>query len=106
MNNLCTITNNISNKPIIINGKPIKSINQYYNKKRSKIQSELELKNKVKTSKRLSNLTLKRNNKIYDYFHKVSKWIVNYAVSNSVNTIVIGKNNRWKQETNLGKVNN
>ena len=106
VNNLCTITNNISNKPIIINGKPIKSINQYYNKKRSKIQSELELKNKVKTSKRLSNLTLKRNNKIYDYFHKVSKWIVNYAVSNSVNTIVIGKNNRWKQETNLGKVNN
>lgn len=106
VNNLCTITNNISNRPIIINGRPIKSINQYYNKKRSKIQSELELKNKAKTSKRLNNLILKRNNKIYDYFHKVSKWIVNYAVSNSVNTIVIGKNNRWKQETNLGKVNN
>lgn len=106
VNNLCTICNNINSKPIIINGKPIKSINQYYNKEKAKIQSELELKNKTKISKRLNNLTLKRNNKIYDYFHKVSKWIVNYAVSNSVNTIVIGKNNRWKQETNLGKVNN
>ena len=106
VNNLCTIINNINIKPIIINGKPIKSINQYYNKRKSQIQSELELKNKAKTSKRLNNLTLKRNNKIYDYFHKVSKWIVNYAVSNSVNTIVIGKNNRWKQKINLGRVNN
>ncbi len=106
VNNLCTITNNINLSPVIINGKPVKSINQYYNKRKSKIQSELELKNKTKISKRLNNLTLKRNNKIYDYFHKVSKYIVNYAVSNSINTIVIGKNNRWKQKANLGKVNN
>ena len=44
VNNLCTITNNINLSPVIINGKPVKSINQYYNKRKSKIQSELELK--------------------------------------------------------------
>ena len=52
----------------VVNGKPIKSINQYYNKKKSNLQSELETKNKTKTSKRIQNLSLKRTNKINDRF--------------------------------------
>lgn len=105
IDNLASCSSNIINS-FIINGKPIKSINQFYNKKKAKLQSELEIKNKRKTSKQIQNLTLKRNNKIKDYFHKASRYIVNQLVNQSINTLIIGKNDRWKQETNLGSVNN
>ena len=105
IDNLASCSSNVS-KSFIINGKPVKSINQFYNKKKATLQSELELKNKKKTSKQLQNLTLKRNNKIKDYFHKASRYIVNQLVNQSINTLIIGKNDGWKQETNIGKVNN
>ena len=105
IDNLVSCSSNVS-KSFIINGKPIKSINQFYNKKKAVIQSELELKNKKKSSKQIQNLTLKRNNKIKDYFHKASRYIVNQLVNQSINTLIIGKNNGWKQETNIGKKNN
>ena len=105
INNLASCSSNVTNS-FIINGKPIKSINQFYNKKLSKLQSDLYLKHKKYTSKNISNLTLKRNNKIKDYFHKTSKYIVNHAVDNSINTIIIGYNKEWKQEANIGRKNN
>lgn len=105
IDNLCTCTSNVT-KSFIINGKPIKSINQFYNKQKSKFQSELKLKNHKNYSNRLYRLSLKRNNKIKDYFHKVSKYIVNQLVEQSINTLIIGKNNGWKQETKLGNKNN
>ena len=102
LNNLATVTSNVS-KPYIINGRPIKSINQYYNKKKAYLQSKLK---DQKTSKRIQKLTLKRNNKINDYFHKASSYIVNQLVSNSINTIIIGHNKDWKQDINIGSKNN
>ena len=105
IDNLATCVSNVC-ESFIVNGKPIKSINQFYNKKKSKLQSELETKNKTKTSKRIQNLSLKRTNKINDCFHKTSRYIVNQLVSHSINTLVIGNNNGWKQETNIEKVNN
>ena len=105
INNLASCSSNVI-KSFIINGKPIKSINHFYNKKLSKLKSELYLKHKKYTSKNIANLTLKRNNKIKDYFHKASKYIVNQLVNNSINTLIIGYNKEWKQETNIGKKNN
>jgi len=102
VNNLSTIGSNVL-KPIIINGKPLKSINQYYNKQLAKLKSEL--KNEKKTSRRIKSLTVKRNNKVNDYLHKASKLIVNYLVSNNISTLVIGKNKEWKQNANIGKRN-
>lgn len=103
--NLATCTTTID-KPFIINGKGLCSINQYYNKEKSRIQSELEKKNGKKTSKRLQNLTNKRNRKIKDQLHKASRYIIDYAVSRHVNTIIIGKNDGWKQDVNIGEINN
>ena len=103
VNNLSTMGSNVV-KPFIINGKPLKSINQYYNKKLAKLKSEL--KNEKKTSRRIKSLTVKRNNKVNDYLHKASKLIVNYLVSNNISTLVIGKNKEWKQNANIGKRNN
>lgn len=98
LNNLMTIQNNFKEKPFVINGKPIKSINAYYNKKKAKMQSELRKVNREGWSKGLAKLTMKRDNKLDDYLHKASRYIVNYCVSFNVDVVVIGKNDKWKQE--------
>ena len=105
INNLCTCTSNVLNS-FIINGKTTKTINQFYNKQVSKYKSICEKVNHKKSSKRIQRLNYKRKNKIEDYFHKTSSYIVNQLVSNEINTLVIGHNNFWKQDTILGKVNN
>jgi putative transposase len=106
VNNICTITNNFNNKPLIINGRGIKSINHYYNKKQAKLQSNLIKNHRKYKSNKLNKLTLKRNNKIKHNLHHVSKKIINYAKQNSVSEIAIGYNKEWKQEINIGKRNN
>lgn len=103
LNNLATVSSNVI-KPFIVNGKPLKSINQYYNKRVSKLKSKL--KNGKKSSSRIKNITDKRGNKIKDYLHKASTIIVNQLVSNDINTLVIGNNKQWKQDINIGKRNN
>ena len=103
LNNLATISSNVI-KPFIINGRPLKSINQYYNKEVARLQSFL--KGNRKTSKGIYNITNKRNNKIKDYLHKSSKTIMNFLVSNNISTLVIGYNEEWKQNINIGRRNN
>ena len=96
VNNLVTLVSNCCN-PLIINGKPLKSINQYYNKVTSKLK---------KTSCSRKKLWNRRKNKINDYLHKASRHLVNHLVSNGIDTLVIWYNKEWKQETKLWKVNN
>lgn len=103
VNNLATITSNVF-KPFIINGKPVKSINQYYNKKIANKKSQLPA--GIYSSRYINDLYKRRENKINDYFHKASTYIVNHLVSNQVNTLVIGYNKGWKQDINIGKKNN
>ena len=106
LNNLATIGGN-NTKPMIVNGKPLKSINQYYNKQLSILKSRQNTcKNKNVNSLKIKQLTNKRNNKIKDYLHKSSRMLVNRLVSNNVSVIVIGHNKEWKQDISIGKVNN
>ena len=104
LNNLATVAFNEGSKPLIVNGRPLKSINQYYNKKKAQYQSRL--KGNKRTSKRICTLTNKRNNKVTDYLHKASRLLVNQLVSQGITTLVIGKNKNMKQDINIGKVNN
>lgn len=106
VDNLATCVSNTEERDFIINGRPLKSINQYYNKKNAKLHSELKKRNNQYCSNQLNRLIEKRNNKIEDYLHKASRKIVNFCQAHEVNTIVIGKNKEWKQNTNLGKRNN
>ena len=106
LNNLMTCYDTKNNKSFIVNGKPAKSINQYYNKKKITLQNNLIKNHNKYTSNRLNNLTLKRNNKISDYLHKSSRFIVNYCVENQISNIIVGYNKEWKQEINIGKKNN
>lgn len=106
LNNFATLTNNLGYQPMIINGKPLKSINQYYNKKKAFLTSELMKSQGTNWSKKLSKLTLRRNNLVSDYIHKSSRIVINYALSINADTIVIGNNKHWKKEINIGKKNN
>lgn len=104
LNNLCAVTFNNGCEPLLLNGRPLKSINQYYNKKKAKLQNRL--KNNKKTSKSIIKLSNKRNNKVQDYLHKASRILVNQLVSQGISTLVIGKNTNMKQDINIGRVNN
>lgn len=106
VNNFATISNNIGLIPIIINGRIIKSINQYYNRLRAKIQSELKIKNNKTWSRRLQSLTDKKQNRLNSFLHKASKIIIDYYLENKIDTIIVGINNGWKQKSKIGKTNN
>lgn len=83
----------------------MKSINKHYNELLAKTKTKLEKTNKQKTSKKLKAYCRIRNNKINDYFHKASRFIVNHLVSTDVNTLIIGYNEGWKQDTKMCKDN-
>ena len=104
LNNIVSIYNNIGIRPLLYNGRPIKSINQYYNKTNAKLRSELPY--NIKSSKRLKQLSFKRNNKIDYEMHKISTHIINEAVKNNISKIIIGNNVGWKNEINIGRRNN
>ena len=100
-NNLMTVTSNVFH-PIIYNGKPVKSVNQFYNKILAKEQSKLKKLNNVNWSKKLGQLTLWRENQIVNYFHKVTNHFVDYCIANDIDTVIIGRNQQWKDNINLG----
>lgn len=103
LNNLATCTST-TGESFIINGRPLKAINHFYNKRKAILQSLLP--SKRYASKRIERLTFKRNQRIYDYIHKASRFIVDKAKAMNVSRIVIGKNEGWKQGINLGKKTN
>ncbi|MGK7884356.1 MAG: RNA-guided endonuclease InsQ/TnpB family protein [Crocosphaera sp.] len=104
LNNLATLTfNQAEIKPLLINGKPLKSINQYYNKVKSELQSLL---GENQSSQRLKKLCNKREFKINDYLHKASRLIIDTLINQKIGTLIIGHNPDWKQKINLGKRNN
>lgn len=100
LNNLCTCISNVGIKPFIVNGKIIKSFNQWYNKKKARLMSCIGDKG---TSKRLRQLNNYRNFWIEDHIHKISRYIVNYCINNNIGSLVIGLNKDWKNGINLGK---
>lgn len=106
VNNLVTMTNNIGLYPIIINGKGIKSINQYYNKQLAKKKSLLKIRHGKDWSRKLDVLTQKRYQRIKNYMHNTSAYIVRWCLKNNINTLVVGKNKNWKQKSEMSKVSN
>ena len=106
VSNLATVANNIGETAFIINGRPLKSINQFYNKQISHYRNICKRMNNRDYSERMGRLTEKRNVKVDDYLHKASRKIINYCIDNQINGIVVGKNKEWKQGTNIGKKNN
>ena len=106
INNLATCVTSIG-KTFIVDGRRLKSINQWHNKENARLQSIKDkqgYKNKY-TNKQLTN-TRKRNNKVNDYMNKTARIIINYCLENSIGNIVCGYNETFQRNSNLGKKNN
>ena len=106
VNNFVTMVNNIGEKSIVINGKGIKSYNQYWNKKVSKLRSIAKTVNGSDWTKQMQRLTDKRYFKMENFMHCASKLVIEYCVKNNIGTLVIGKNDGWKQKSDIVKTVN
>ena len=105
INNLATCISNVG-PAFIVSGKPVKARNQFYNKRKAEVQESLERCNKTKWSKQLSKMSWNRTNFINSYFDQSIAYIMKYCKEHNIGTVVVGYNEGWKQEINIGKVNN
>lgn len=110
VDNLATIVTNTGRRPVLVKGKSIKSVNQRYNKLKAHYTAILRKGKNPKegqfSSKRLEKINNKRFNQIKDFFHKASHQVEKIALEEDIDTIIIGQNKDWKQNTNMSKKNN
>ncbi len=105
VNTLAAITSNKPGfVPLLVNGRPLKSLNQSYNKRCAKRQAGLP--DERFTSRTLDAMADARHRAITSYLHTASRAIINRLVHEGIGTLVIGKNVGWKQTVNMGKKNN
>ena len=106
INNLVTAVSSKGNT-FIIDGKRLKSINQWYNKEIARLQS---IKDRQHYGERPTNkqrsITLNRNNKVNDYMSKIARKVIDYCILNDIGTLVVGYNETFQQSSNIGKTNN
>lgn len=106
VNNLATCVTNMG-KSFIVDGKKLKSINQWFNKYNAKLQS---IKDKQDYGKALTMkqkyIWNKRNNKVNDYLSKSARIIINYCLENNIGTLVYGYNNDFQRNSNMKKKDN
>ncbi len=104
LNNLAALTSNKAGfVPRIVNGRPVKAINQFYNKRKAQLQQKLGA---TGTTTQMERLTTHRTRQIDHYLHTASRRIVNLLVAEGIGTLCVGKNPLWKQEVGLGLRNN
>jgi len=105
VNNLVALTSNKRGfVPRLVNGRPIKSVNQYYNKRVSKMQKSMS--SNHHTSRKIERVAAKRTRRIDHYMHTASRRIIDLLVAEGIGTLVIGKNAGWKQECKMSRKNN
>lgn len=105
VNNLCTCVTN-TGKSFIVDGRKLKSINQFFNKQNARLQSIKDKQNIKKQTKQQFLISRKRKNRVDDYINKTCRYVINYCLSNNIGTLVIGYNQSFQCKANLGKRNN
>ena len=105
LDNLATIVfSDGKTQPLIVNGKPLKSANQLYNKQVARFKGFLP--QGVYTSNRIENIIRNRNQFLESYLHQSSRMVVNKLLATGATEVAIGKNEQWKTKINLGKRTN
>ena len=100
LNNLMAITSNHPGiRPLLINGRPLKSINQFFNKRVAASQS-------IAAGRQVKQLNSKRGKRIDNYLHNVSRRVIDWCQLNGIGQLVIGNNRGCKQDINIGKKHN
>ena len=106
INNLVTAVSN-SGQSFIIDGKRLKSINQWFNKENARLQS---IKDKQHFSRKPTNrqkaVARNRNNKVNDYMNKTVRRVIDYCIINDIGTLVVGYNETFQHNSHIGKQNN
>lgn len=105
VNNLCTCITN-TGKSFIVDGRKLKSINQFFNKQNAKLRSIKDKQNILRQTKQQFLISRKRKNRIDDYINKTCRYVINYCLSNNIGTLVVGYNQSFQCKANLGKRNN
>ena len=105
VNNLCTCVTN-TGKSFIVDGRKLKSINQFFNKQNARLQSIKDKQNIKRQTKKQFLISRKRKNRVDDYINKACRYIINYCLTNDIGTLVIGYNQSFQNKANLGKKTN
>ena len=105
INNLVTAVSSVGHS-FILDGRRLKSINQWYNKENARLQSIKDKQHINKTTNRQKALTRNRNNQVNDYMNKVARKVINYCINNDIGILVVGYNKTFQRNSNIGKVNN
>ena len=108
VNVLAALTSNKAGfVPRLVSGKPVKAINQLYNKQREHIQKHLAKGKEPRfTSHRLDRITTKRNRRVLQYLHTASRRMIDLLVEEGIGVLILGKNPFWKTNVELGKKHN
>src|SRR6266581_2143654 len=105
--NLAAIASNREGfAPQLVNGRPVKAWNQWYNKRMKELKKRLPKDDRERVTGQMERITNTRNRRIDQYLNKASKRIIDFLVENGIGTVIIGKNPLWKQEAGMGKRNN
>lgn len=105
--NLAAVTANREGwVPRLVNGRPIKACNQWYNKRMKELTLCLPKEDREHVTKQMEQITNHRNRQIQHYLHAASKNIIDFLAKEGVGTIIVGKNPLWKQEAGMGRRNN
>ena len=105
INNLVAAVSN-KGKTFIIDGKRLKSINQWFNKENARLQSIKDKQHFIKTTNRQKLITLSRNHKVNDYMSKAAKKVINYCITNDIGILVVGYNKTFQRNSKIGNKNN
>ena len=105
IDNLCTCVTN-TGASFLIDGRKLKSINQYYNKINAKLQSIKDKQKIERTTLRQKRIARKRNNRIEDYLSKAARIIISYCLNNDIGKLVLGYNEDFQRNSNIGSINN
>ena len=106
VNNLVTAVSS-TGKSFIVDGKGLKSINQWFNKENARLQS---IKDKQRFGKKPTNrqkaIARDCNNKVNDYMNKAARMIIDYCINNDIGTLIAGYNVTFQRNSHIGKQNN
>ena len=106
VNNLVTAVSS-TGRTFIIDGRRLKSINQWFNKENARLQSIKDKQHFGKsTTNRQKTIARDRNNKVNDYMNKTVRKVINYCIANDIGTLVAGYNETFQRSSRIGRQNN
>jgi IS605 OrfB family transposase len=98
LKNLCTMINNVNNKPIIVDGKQLRTYLHQYNQKKKKYKETLMRLNQTPNTKRMEQMNQKKSMYVKNYLHQVSNYIIKYCKEHGIEKIIVGYNKGMKEQ--------